>query len=183
MKAVSAEAPPTGADWVHEVKWDELRLLVRCDDGATTLTTTNGLDATVRFPELRGLCDAIGCDAIVDGEVVAQDAAGRPDFGRLQARMHLTSPAEVALRAAGARLDGAVRPAVARRPRSVPLPLRERRRLLEDSSSPPRVAAVARPRRRSRAAGDRASKAWRASSRSGSTRSTCRASGRPHGGR
>jgi bifunctional non-homologous end joining protein LigD len=133
MKAVSAEAPPTGADWVHEVKWDGMRLLVRCDDGATTLTTTNGLDATVRFPELRGLCDAIGCDAIVDGEVVAQDAAGRPDFGRLQARMHLTSPAEVALRAAEVPVSMALFDLLWLDGHDLcPLPLRERRRLLED---------------------------------------------------
>lgn len=95
MKAASAEAPPPGDDWVHEVKWDGMRILARCAGGETTLRSGNLLDATARFPELAGLAAAVGCDVVLDGEVVAFDAGGRPDFGRLQQRMHLSSPGEV----------------------------------------------------------------------------------------
>jgi bifunctional non-homologous end joining protein LigD len=95
MKATAAAAPPMGAEWVHEVKWDGMRVLLRCVDGETTLASSNGIDATVRFPELTDIGRAIGCDAVLDGEVIAVDAAGRPDFGTLQRRMHLSSPTDV----------------------------------------------------------------------------------------
>jgi len=94
MKATPADGPPAGTDWVHEVKWDGMRVLARLEGGAVTLTSANGLDATVRFPELGGLGDACGCDAVLDGEVVAFDPAGRPDFGFLQGRMHVSSAFE-----------------------------------------------------------------------------------------
>ena len=96
MKAVSGELPPAADDgWSYEIKWDGMRLLGRCADGEVTFKTTNGLDATARFPELEGLAAAIGCDAVLDGEVVAIDDAGRPSFGLLQQRMHLADRAEV----------------------------------------------------------------------------------------
>jgi bifunctional non-homologous end joining protein LigD len=99
MKAVSAELPPPGEPgWAYEIKWDGMRVLGRCADGEVTYKTTNGLDATARFPELAGLAAAVGCDAILDGEVIAIDEAGRPSFGRLQHRMHLTGAAEIRTR-------------------------------------------------------------------------------------
>ncbi len=100
MKATSADAPPAGDGWVHEIKWDGMRVLARCDGGTTTLTSGNLLDATTRFPELLGVGAAVGCDVVLDGEVIAIDDAGRPDFGRLQQRMHLSSPTEVRRKAA-----------------------------------------------------------------------------------
>jgi bifunctional non-homologous end joining protein LigD len=95
MKATAAEVVPAGDEWAHEVKWDGMRVLARCHHGATTLASGNDLDATTRFPELHGLADAVGAPVILDGEVIAVDAAGRPDFGLLQRRMHLSSPTEV----------------------------------------------------------------------------------------
>ncbi len=101
MKATTAELPPEGDEaWAYEVKWDGMRVLARCLGDDTTLATANGIDATVRFPELRGLAASLGCDAVLDGEVIAIDGAGRPDFGLLQQRMHLTAAAEVKRRAA-----------------------------------------------------------------------------------
>lgn len=95
MKATAADAVPPGDEWAHEVKWDGMRVLARCAGGSTTLASGNDLDATARFPELHGLADAVGAPVVLDGEVIAVDAAGRPDFGLLQRRMHLSSPAEV----------------------------------------------------------------------------------------
>lgn len=100
MRATGADAPPQGEDWAHEVKWDGMRIIVRCAGGSTSLHTSNGLDATGRFPEFAALDDAVGCELVLDGEIIAQDGDGRPDFGRLQHRMHVFSPAEVARRAA-----------------------------------------------------------------------------------
>src|SRR5690606_33800009 len=67
---------------------------------ATALTTANGHDATLRFPELAGLAAACRCEAVLDGEVVALDERGRPDFGLLQHRMHVASAVEARRRAA-----------------------------------------------------------------------------------
>ena len=56
------------------------------------LESRNGNNITPRYPELRALGRALGAhEAILDGEVVALDAQGRPSFQRLQRRMHLTS--------------------------------------------------------------------------------------------
>jgi len=96
MRAVSGPVP--GDDgWAFEVKWDGMRIVADVDHGRVRLTSSNALDVTVRFPELHGLSDHLaGHRAVLDGEVVAFDEAGRSDFGRLQARMHLDDPARVA---------------------------------------------------------------------------------------
>ena len=93
MKAtVAGGAPGRDAEWVHEVKWDGMRVLVRCVDGETTLTTTNGLDATAALPRADGHRRAIGCDAVLDGEVVADRRRRPPRLRPAPARMHLSSP-------------------------------------------------------------------------------------------
>ncbi len=101
MKAVSGELP-TGNDWTYELKWDGMRIIAFIDEAGVRLQSSNLLDATASFPELAGLADATeGLESVVlDGEVVAFDADGRPSFGRLQDRMHVKAPAEAARRAA-----------------------------------------------------------------------------------
>lgn len=104
MKATAGPLP-TGADWVHEVKWDGMRLIATVEPGADApsvrLTSANGNDATGSFPELAGLGPALGVgSAVLDGEVVTFDDDNRPDFGRLQRRMHVTNPRHAAERAA-----------------------------------------------------------------------------------
>lgn len=97
MKAVAGTLPTADDDaWAFEVKWDGMRLVANVDE-AVRLTSTNGIDATLRFPELHGLADHLGDHrAVLDGEVVALDEHGRSSFSALQARMHLTDPARVA---------------------------------------------------------------------------------------
>lgn len=95
MKAAAADEPPAGDDWAHEVKWDGMRVLVAHDADGTTLTSANGLDATARFPEVVPVGAALGVPVVLDGEVVAQGPDGRPDFGLLQRRMHLSTPRAV----------------------------------------------------------------------------------------
>jgi bifunctional non-homologous end joining protein LigD len=58
-----------------------------------TLFSRKGTAITVRYPELGRLPEALaGHAAVVDGEIVAMDDRGRPDFGALQNRMHRTGP-------------------------------------------------------------------------------------------
>jgi bifunctional non-homologous end joining protein LigD len=85
--------------WVFEMKWDGIRALVDIDrdrDVAVTLTSRNGNDLTAAYPELVAIADAVSGDrVIVDGEIVALDRNGRPDFGLLQKRMNLQGAADI----------------------------------------------------------------------------------------
>jgi bifunctional non-homologous end joining protein LigD len=100
MKAVSGTLPTEDDGWAFEIKWDGMRLLAYVDPGAGTplrLQTTRGHDAAPRYPELAGLPDAVGCPAVLDGEVAVLDENGRADFGRLQRRIHVVQPGELAV--------------------------------------------------------------------------------------
>ena len=78
--------PPQGDDWVHEIKFDGYRMQLRVEDGATQLSTRKGLDWTGKF---RAIAEAAAGlpDAIIDGEVVALDDSGAPNFAALQAAL------------------------------------------------------------------------------------------------
>lgn len=84
-----------GENWALEWKWDGIRVLARVDGGGVRLLSRNGIDITARYPELADLPAVVRGDALLDGEIVALDADGRPDFGRLQRRMNLTKPREI----------------------------------------------------------------------------------------
>lgn len=98
MKAVLGELPIDEDQWAYELKWDGMRVLAYIDPGTDTpvrLESSNQRDITSSFPELARLARVTGGKtALFDGEVVAFDG-GRPSFGRLQQRMHLTDPAEI----------------------------------------------------------------------------------------
>ncbi|WP_417215836.1 ATP-dependent DNA ligase [Arthrobacter sp.] len=73
--------------WAFEMKWDGVRALAAVADGAVTLHSRNGKDMTASYPELQELAGLVGDGALLDGEIVALDSSGRPDFSRLQQRM------------------------------------------------------------------------------------------------
>lgn len=88
MLATPATVVPAGDGWVHEVKWDGMRIVAHAVDGRVRLSTRDGRDATARFPELADL--GAGLDEVVlDGEVVDL-ADGLPSFHRLITRIHAT---------------------------------------------------------------------------------------------
>jgi bifunctional non-homologous end joining protein LigD len=92
MLARIGDLPTDDGRWAYEIKWDGVRAVGYVDGGRLRLASRNGRDITPRYPELRELGRALaGHEAILDGEVVAFDEAGRPSFQRLQGRMHLTS--------------------------------------------------------------------------------------------
>ncbi|MBB3085679.1 non-homologous end-joining DNA ligase [Geodermatophilus sabuli] len=100
--AAPLPAPEQDAQWGYEFKWDGVRAVAVVRAGTLGLWARSGTDITVRYPELARLpAQLAGHDAVLDGEVVALDAQGRPDFGALQGRMHRTGP-EVARMAAAA---------------------------------------------------------------------------------
>jgi bifunctional non-homologous end joining protein LigD len=88
MKATLASKPFRDEDWLFEVKWDGYRVEAVVRDGTVRLYTRNGHDAEAYFPRLLSPPSWIEADeAIVDGEVVALDEGGRPDFSLLQERI------------------------------------------------------------------------------------------------
>ena len=91
MLATKGDHVPSGAEWVHEVKWDGMRVLVDVRDGRARVWSRNENDVSVSFPELRGLA-GISDDFLLDGEVVAL-GEGIPTFGALQDRMHVRDAA------------------------------------------------------------------------------------------
>jgi DNA ligase D-like protein (predicted ligase)/DNA ligase D-like protein (predicted polymerase) len=88
MLATLASKPFRDDGWLFEVKWDGYRVEAVIRDGKVELFTRNGNDASVYFPRLLDPPTWIEArEAIVDGEVVALDADGRPDFSLLQERI------------------------------------------------------------------------------------------------
>jgi bifunctional non-homologous end joining protein LigD len=78
---------PAGEEWVHEVKWDGMRVLADVSDGAVRLRSRSGRDVTATFPELATLADTVP-DALIDGEIIAL-SEGIPSFAALAERMHV----------------------------------------------------------------------------------------------
>lgn len=90
MLATAVDTLPTRGSWLHEVKWDGMRLLIDVHDGQARLFSRTEADVTVTFPELVGLAGRVE-DALLDGEVVAL-VDGRPSFAALAERMHVRDP-------------------------------------------------------------------------------------------
>ena len=80
----SVEAPPNGAGWGHEIKFDGYRVQMRVEAGNTILRTRKGLDWTGKFEAIAKAGGTLP-DATIDGEIVALDHKGNPDFSALQA--------------------------------------------------------------------------------------------------
>ena len=100
MLATPATTPPDGDDWAFEIKWDGIRALAATAGDEIRIASRSGEDATVRYPELAVLAEAVGRDTVIDGEIVALDREGRPSFQSLQRRMGLTRPETIRRRAA-----------------------------------------------------------------------------------
>jgi bifunctional non-homologous end joining protein LigD len=94
--ATSRSAPPTGDDWLHELKWDGYRLLVRLVAGKAQLRSRGGLDWNATFPEVARAVEQLPvADACLDGELVVLDADGHSDFSELQRVIDGTSKAQL----------------------------------------------------------------------------------------
>lgn len=81
----SADRPPSGPGWVHEIKHDGYRLIARRDGAGVRLITRNGHDFSGRYPGVVATVDRLRCrSCTIDGEVVIVDDEGRAVFNRLQ---------------------------------------------------------------------------------------------------
>ena len=78
--------PPSSDGWVHEIKFDGYRMQLRIENGEASLKTRKALDWTEKFSAIAKAAAKLP-DAIIDGEVVALNEKGDPDFSSLQAAL------------------------------------------------------------------------------------------------
>jgi bifunctional non-homologous end joining protein LigD len=84
MMASVAKALPTGAEWSYEVKWDGYRAQAVKNGPTVSLASRNLKNITKQFPAVARAVAAAGAKAaVIDGEIVALDADGRPSFQAL----------------------------------------------------------------------------------------------------
>jgi bifunctional non-homologous end joining protein LigD len=91
MLATPGSMPPPGEQrrWAFEMKWDGVRAVAYVADGRLVVLGRSGRDITGVYPELAGVAGTlVDRRCVLDGEIVAFDAQGRPSFETLQARMH-----------------------------------------------------------------------------------------------
>jgi bifunctional non-homologous end joining protein LigD len=84
--ALLVEHPPGDSGWGHEIKLDGYRLQLRVQGGHAVLKTRKGLDWTAKFQAIATAAQELP-DCIVDGEAVALNPQGAPDFSALQAAL------------------------------------------------------------------------------------------------
>jgi bifunctional non-homologous end joining protein LigD len=84
-----ASKPPTGPQWIHEIKHDGYRLIARKRDGRVQLFTRRGYDWTDRYPRIsQAVAGLQAASATIDGEAVCCDDAGIAVFDKLQSRAY-----------------------------------------------------------------------------------------------
>ena len=80
-------SPPKGAGWAHEVKFDGYRIQLHKRGPEAVVYSKNGMDFSARFPAMVPVVHALPVkSAIIDGEIVAENAKGMPEFYALHAR-------------------------------------------------------------------------------------------------
>ncbi len=83
-----ADKVPVGPQWIHEIKHDGYRLIVRRRGERIRLFTRRGYDWSERYPLIATAAAELPADATIDGEAVVCDGAGVADFERLHSREH-----------------------------------------------------------------------------------------------
>ena len=86
--ATLVREPPSGDEWLHELKFDGYRMVCHLHRGKARFWSRNAKDWTEKFPNLAAALKSFpAVTAILDGEVVIVDKAGRTSFQKLQQSM------------------------------------------------------------------------------------------------
>jgi bifunctional non-homologous end joining protein LigD len=82
-------APPSGPDWIHEIKHDGFRIMARRDARGVRLFSRNGYDFRDRFPLIVEAIEALPVRSCsIDGEAIVVDSRGLSVFDLLRYRQH-----------------------------------------------------------------------------------------------
>lgn len=88
MLSGSASKPPTGDNYLHEIKWDGIRAIISLEDGQVRIRTRNHNDVTKQFPELVQADKAFRATCgLFDAEIVCLDKLGKADFKKVIHRL------------------------------------------------------------------------------------------------
>jgi bifunctional non-homologous end joining protein LigD len=80
-----AETPPTGPEWIHEIKHDGFRIIARRDGKKVRLISRKGKDLTCRFPLAVQAVAALPVHScLIDGEAIISDATGLAVFSLIR---------------------------------------------------------------------------------------------------
>ena len=86
--ATLVKEPPSGDEWLHELKFDGYRMLCRIERGRVSVWSRNGKDWTEKFQNVVEAVKSLkATTAMLDGEIVVVDAQGRSSFQKLQRAM------------------------------------------------------------------------------------------------
>jgi bifunctional non-homologous end joining protein LigD len=76
-----AKAPPSGPNWIHEIKHDGFRIMARRDGAGVRLITRYGNDFTARFPLAVEAVSALSARSfLLDGEAIVTNERGLAVF-------------------------------------------------------------------------------------------------------
>src|SRR3970282_1134569 len=96
MLAATGRAPFSDPEWWFELKLDGVRLLASIRDGRASLRSRSGRDLTPQFPLVAAALERqVDPEMVIDGEVVAFDEEGRPNFEVLASRIHIAGDRKV----------------------------------------------------------------------------------------
>jgi DNA ligase D-like protein (predicted ligase) len=84
MECAPVSTLPKGPDWIYEVKLDGYRAIAVRTSREAIVYSRNHKNFNKRFPQIVEALDDLPAETVIDGEVVALDESGRPDFHRLQ---------------------------------------------------------------------------------------------------
>jgi bifunctional non-homologous end joining protein LigD len=84
-----AKQPPTGSDWIHEIKHDGFRIIARRDAGGVRLISRQRNDFTARFPLAAAAVASLPAHSfLIDGEAIVTDAKGLAVFDLIRRQRH-----------------------------------------------------------------------------------------------
>ncbi len=97
MAAYPSTKPPSGSNWIYEVKWDGVRAVIFLQDGRVHMCSRKGNTYDRQYPELGVLPHHVNADtAILDGEIAVLDEQGLSRFELIQPRIHQTDANTIA---------------------------------------------------------------------------------------
>ncbi|RWO08255.1 RNA ligase family protein [Mesorhizobium sp.] len=88
QEPVLVETPPVSDDWLHEIKYDGFRTQIILDWAGARALTRTGIDWSKRYWPIVAAAEKLKAKSfILDGEMIAPDADGRPNFHEMHSRM------------------------------------------------------------------------------------------------
>ncbi|WP_332236952.1 MULTISPECIES: ATP-dependent DNA ligase [unclassified Sporolactobacillus] len=93
FEPVPAKTIPDRAEWIHQIKWDGVRVLCYFGGREIRLFNRKKNERTAVFPELQAVTKCTAAESfILDGEVIALDQNGRPSFHDVMRRDGIRQP-------------------------------------------------------------------------------------------